>query len=126
MTAKAKKAKPMSAKEKREREIVRKQLRAKGIIPPKKKPLNRETFCNEADELVRNADFALYPYLCWALLEMLGAGGHINHRARSPEAVGVARAVKLAVRRSEYEQAHAGEKITVKDMYEATKDIFNA
>ena len=39
---KKKKAKPMTAREKKERAEIRKDLRERGILPPKKKPLNRD------------------------------------------------------------------------------------
>lgn len=41
---KKKKAKPMTAREKKERAKIRKDLRERGILPPKKKPLNRKVF----------------------------------------------------------------------------------
>ena len=69
---KKRKAKPMTAREKKDRARIRKKLREEGIMPPKKKPLNRKAFCNRArSELEKHDgyDFILYPY--WALSEML-------------------------------------------------------
>ncbi len=47
---KKKKAKPMTAREKKERTKIRKDLREQGILPPKKKPLNRKAFAERAKE----------------------------------------------------------------------------
>lgn len=43
------KTKPMTEREKKLRAKARAELRADGILPPKKKPLNREAFCKEAE-----------------------------------------------------------------------------
>ena len=69
---KKKKAKPMTAREKKERTKIRKDLREQGILPPKKKPLNRKAFAERAKEALKNqAGYTLNLYLHWALLEML-------------------------------------------------------
>ena len=69
---KKKKAKPMTEREKKERAKIRKDLREQGILPPKKKPLNRKVFAEQAKEALKNQDgYALNLYLHWALLEML-------------------------------------------------------
>ena len=69
---KKKTAKPMTAREKKERAKIRKDLRERGILPPKKKPLNRKVFAERAKEaLKKQAGYTLNLYLHWALLEML-------------------------------------------------------
>ena len=69
---KKKTAKPMTAREKKERAKIRKDLREQGVLPPKKKPLNRKAFAEQAKEALKNqAGYTLNLYLLWALLEML-------------------------------------------------------
>ena len=42
------KQRKMTEKEKKERAKIRKQLREDGLLPPKKKPMNRKKFIDEA------------------------------------------------------------------------------
>ena len=97
---KKKKAKPMTAREKKERAEIRKDLRERGILPPKKKPLNRKVFAERAKEaLKKQAGYTLNLYLHWALLEMLEKQDYSRPGAivYSQEAVGAAKVVLLAV-----------------------------
>ena len=81
---KKKKAKPMTAREKKERAKIRKDLRERGILPPKKKPLNRKVFAERAKEaLKKQAGYTLNLYLHWALLEMLEKQDYSRPGARS-------------------------------------------
>lgn len=123
------KARPrkMTAREKAERARIRQELRSEGLLPPKKKPLNHKKFCKEAEADLRAisvTDFEMMYYLCWGLLEMLDHGGC------DKEAVGVAKAVKLAKRRYDYEKTRIAEggagTYSVGELYEAVKDIYNA
>lgn len=96
---KKKKAKPMTAREKKERTKIRKELRERGILPPKKKPLNRKVFAERAKEaLKKQAGYTLNLYLHWALLEMLEKQDYSRPGAivYSQEAVGAAKVVLLA------------------------------
>lgn len=123
---KKKKAKPMTAREKKERAKIRKDLRERGILPPKKKPLNRKVFAERAKEaLKKQAGYTLNLYLHWALLEKqdYSRPGAIVY---SQEAVGAAKVVLLAVRRMEFEEEKAGQRFTNGELYEAIKDIYEA
>lgn len=126
---KKKKAKPMTAREKKERTKIRKELRERGILPPKKKPLNRKVFAERAKEaLKKQAGYTLNLYLHWALLEMLEKQDYSRPGAivYSQEAVGAAKVVLLAVRRMEFEEEKAGQRFTNGELYEAIKDIYEA
>ena len=126
---KKKTAKPMTAREKKERAKIRKDLREQGILPPKKKPLNRKAFAEKAKEALKNqAGYTLNLYLLWALLEMLEKQDYSRSGAivYSQEAVGAAKVVLLAVRRMEFEKEKAGQSFTNGELYEAVKDIYEA
>lgn len=126
---KKKTAKPMTAREKKERTKIRKDLRERGILPPKKKPLNRKAFAERAKEALKNqAGYTLNLYLHWALLEMLEKRDYSRPGAivYSQEAVGAAKVVLLAVRRMEFEEEKAGQRFTNGELYEAIKDIYEA
>lgn len=126
---KKKKAKPMTAREKKERAEIRKDLREQGILPPKKKPLNRKVFAEQAKEALKNQDgYALNLYLHWALLEMLEKQDYSRPGAivYSQEAVGAAKVALLAVRRMEFEKEKAGQSFTNGELYETIKDIYEA
>ena len=124
--------KAMSAREKKLRAEAMRQLKADGILPPDKKPLNRKRFCKEAEAILREQSSMVFDtYLRWGLLEMLDSGScATKDRGRSPEAVGAAKAIKLAARRMAFEQdrAERGEPSAYKvgELYEAVKDILEA
>lgn len=129
MDQKKQKAKPMTAHEKKERARFRKEMRAKGIMPPKKKPLNRKAFAMRAkEELEKRGAYGMALYLHWALREMLEKQDYSKPGAivYSPEAVGAAKVVLLAVRRMEFEKEKDGQPFTAGELYEAIKDIYDA
>lgn len=129
MEKKKRKAKPMTAREKKDRARCRKELRAEGILPPKKKPLNRKAFCNRArEELEKHDGYDFILYLYWALSEMLAKQDLSRPGAvcYSLEAVGAAKVVLLAARRMEFEKEKAGQPFTRGELYEVVKDIYNA
>lgn len=125
---KKQKAKPMTAREKKDRARIRKELREEGIMPPKKKPLNRKAFFNRArSELEKHDGYDFILYLYWALSEKLekqdlSKPGVICY---SLEAVGAAKVVLLAARRMEFEKEKAGQSFTRGELYEVVKDIYN-
>ena len=126
---KKRKAKPMTVREKKERSRIRKELREEGIMPPKKKPLNRKAFCNRArSELEKHDGYDFILYLYWALSEMLEKQDVSRPGAScySLEAVGAAKGVLLAVRRMEFETETAGQKFTIGELIEVVEDIYNA
>lgn len=127
MTGTGKKPRKLTAREKAERARIRRELREEGLLPPKKKPLNRKKFCEEAEADLRTLDLmdvGIMHCLYWGLLEM------IHHGGCDKEAVGAAKAVKLAMRRYDFERARRAEggpgKYTVGELYEAVKDIYDA
>lgn len=124
-----KKRKPMTEREKRDRARCRKELRAEGIMPPKKKPLNRKVFTRRAKaELEKHGVYDMVLYLRWALSEMLEKQDYSKPGAivYSAEAVGAAKVVLLAARRMEFEKEKGGQSFMVDELYEAVKDIYNA
>ena len=126
--ARAKKKKRMTAKEIREKAEAKRCLQEKGILPPDKPRLDRKRFVEEAERQLREWDsWSMLPYLNWGLLEML------KKRERSGryslEAVGAAKAIRLAIERAalEKEKREAGESAyTASELYERTKDIYDA
>lgn len=129
MEKKKRTAKPMTAREKKDRARFRKELRAEGILPPKKKPLNRKAFTRRAkEELEKRGAYDMVLYLHWALREMLEKQDYSRPDAivYSPEAVGAAKVVLLAARRMEFEKEKGGQSFTADELYEAVKDIYNA
>ena len=70
------KQRKMTEKEKKERAKIRKQLREDGLLPPKKKPMNRKKFIDEARSVYESMDFLdNLPYLIWGITEMLAHHG---------------------------------------------------
>ena len=129
MEKKTQKAKPMTAREKKDRARIRKELREEGIMPPKKKPLNRKAFCNRArSELEKHDGYDFILYLYWALSEMLAKQDVSRPGAvcYSLEAVGAAKVVLLAARRMEFEKEKAGQPFTTGELIEAVEEIYNA
>lgn len=124
------KAKPMTAKEKKERARIREGLRKWGALPPKKKPLNREEFIRKAKlALNENLDYGLQLYLVWALTEMMEKHDYRQTGKSIPyslEAVGAAKVVLLAIKRREFEKAREGKPFTNRQLCEAIEDIYDA
>lgn len=123
------KKKRMTNREKQERAATKKLLQAEGILPPDKPRLNRKRFIEEAiaewegrdtECLVWNA------YLMHAVFYMIG-----HHRAGkiTPEAVGVAKILKLAIRFRKFElelKEQGRNEYTIGERYEYIKDIIDA
>ena len=124
-----KKVKRMTAREKKLAAEARAELRAKGLMPPAKKPLNRKKFVDEAkkiyEEESKEYDFSLY--LFWALGEMMG---HRDAECRIDlEAVGAAKIIHLAKRRRDFEKeqkAQGKEKWSIGELCDAMMDIYGA
>lgn len=121
------KGRRMTAREKKLAAEVRAEMRDKGLLPEKKKPLNRKKFVDQARAVLgESIGYDTIPYLLWALSEML------SHRANpyaSPdlEAVGAAKVILLAKRRMDFEKeqnAAGREKWTVGELCEAVQDVY--
>lgn len=125
----AKKGKKMTAREKKLAAEARAELREKGLIPAKKKPLNRKKFVSEAKEILLEEieEYGFDLYLYWALQEMMG---HTNADfTLDLEAVGAAKVIHLAKRRQEFEKAQRAqgkEKWFVGELCDAVRDIYKA
>lgn len=125
------KRKRMTAREKRERAQVKKELQAKGILPPDKKPLNRKKFIEEAVREWNGRDMSCYSwmaYLSRAISYMTIRSEAKTGRA-SPEAVGVAKALKIALRLHRFSQKLEEEgrkEYKLMEEYDFIKDILDA
>ena len=130
MSGKRSAPRKMTAREKAERERIRRELRKEGLLPPVKKLLNRKKFCEEAREIFQ-ADFGFDfpPYVFWAIAEMLDHTDKTTGTL-SREAVGAAKVLKLAKARMDFEAARRerGESSEYKrgELIEVVEDIYNA
>lgn len=118
----------MTAKEKKLRAQVRKELREDGILPPMKSPLNRRKFLNEtqseweAREISQIWDI----YLLRAVSYMMTHTERHNIRSPSLEAVGAAKILKIAMRLQQFQSQLQQQKranYTLMEEYEYVKDI---
>lgn len=120
----------MTAKEKKERAEARAWLRKEGLLRPPKKPINKKKLIEDAEAAyLRMSTVGDVAYFNWALCEMLGHHDYSGDRiVISDQAVGVAKMILLAERRKELIQRRRAEgtenSITVGDVYEAVKDIY--
>lgn len=126
----ARKGRKMTAREKQLAAEVRAELREKGLMPEKKKPLNRKRFIEEARDILREdgTEYGFTLYLYWALGEMMG---HTDGQSLSPdlEAVGAAKAIRLAKARMDFEAAQKAQgraQWTVGELCEAVMDVYKA
>lgn len=122
--------KKLTNAEKKRKALVKKRLQAEGILPPDKPKLNRKQFVEEARQEWNDKDPECYTwdlYLIEAIFLMLGAKDK-NYRV-SQEAVGVAKALKLAIRLKEFSdklKTEGRNTYTVGEKYEFIKDILDA
>ena len=122
-------AKGMTNKEKKERAVIKKQLQADGVLPPDKPRLNRRKFIQEArEEYNAFAKECMVSdlYLHRAVSVLLGM---VKRNSPTPEAVGEAKALKLAVRLREFDQmvkARWDTEYRISEQYDYIKDILEA
>lgn len=123
------KKKCMTNKEKRERAAAKKRLQAKGILPPDKPRLNRKKFIEEAEAEWAGRDTKCLVwdlYMMRAVFHVLGYG---SVRGISPEAVGVAKVLKIAIRLQKFEselKESGRDEYSYREQYDYIKDILNA
>lgn len=124
------KRKTMTKAQKAMNAKIKKELQEKGIVPPDKPRLNRKKYIEEAREEWNGRDTEYYAwdvFLYQAISIMLG---HTEQHLRaSPEAVGVAKTLKLALRLKEFRDKLKEEgrgTYTMGEQYEYIKDILNA
>lgn len=124
------KKKRLTNKEKQTRAEVKKRLQEQGVLPPDKPKLNRKKFVEEAQAEWNNRDkecFMWEMYLMQAMSYMLG---HVEKGGRvSPEAVGAAKVLKVAMKLREFSEelkAKGEHEYKVIDQYNYIKDILDA
>lgn len=121
--------KKMTNSEKRARAEAKRRLQEKGILPPDKPRLNRKKFISEAKTEWNERDTACRiwdVYLAHAAAFMMHHG---DTGKVSPEAVGAAKVLKIAMRLRGFdlELKEAGrDKFTFDELYEYIKDIMDA
>lgn len=91
----AEKKRKMTQREKNQRAAIKKELQAKGVIPPNKKPLNRRKFAKEVREEFESHEGLQRYYIIEALGWMIP--GEMQRSPVTPEQVGVLKAMKIAV-----------------------------
>ena len=122
--------KKLTNAEKKRNALAKKRLQAEGILPPDKPKLNRKQFVEEARQEWNDKNPECYIwdlYLIEAISLMLGAKDK-NYRV-SQEEVGVAKALKLAIRLKEFSdklKTEGRNTYTVGEKYEFIKDILDA
>lgn len=124
------KKKRLTNKEKQARADFKKRMQEQGILPPDKPKLNRKKFVEEAQTEWNNRDkecFMWEMYLMQAMSYMLG---HVEKGGRvSPEAVGAAKVLKVAMKLREFSEelkAKGEHEYKVVDQYNYIKDILDA
>lgn len=122
--------KRMTQREKTERARIKKKLQKDGLLPPDKPKLNRKKFVEEAQIEWNERDKEC---LIWDLYLMSAISYMLGHRGKgmrlSPEAIGVAKALKIALRLREFEQElkeEGASEYKLIDQYEYIKDILEA
>lgn len=125
------KKKRLTNREKQERADFKRRMQEQGILPPDKPKLNRKKFIEEAREEWngRSNDCYIWEhYLLEAVSYMLCQTEGTSSRA-SLEAVGVATALKLAIRLREFSEevrAKGEHEYKLADQYNYIKDILDA
>lgn len=124
------KRKKLTNKEKQMNAKAKKELQEKGILPPDKPRLNRKKYVEEAMQEWNSRDDSCHIwdfYLMRAVNMMLGKFDR-NFRT-SPEAVGAAKCLKIALRLKEFSDklsAEGKKEYTLKEQLDFIKDIFDA
>lgn len=123
------KKKCMTNKEKRERAATKKLLQAEGILPPDKPRLNRKKFIGEAEAEWTGRDRTCQVWDLYIIRALFCVLGHGSARRISPEAVGVAKVLKIAIRLRRFElelKENGRDNYSYGEQYDYIKDILNA
>lgn len=123
--------KKLTNAEKKRRAQVKKQLQAEGILPPDKPRLNRKKYIEESLEIWNEKSVKLgYAQEFWLLTSVMLL---IKNRDRklnyTPENIGVAKVLRMAIRLFEFEEKIRQEGRTeykITEQYEYIKDILEA
>ena len=90
--------KRMTNREKQERMAAKRRLQAEGILPPDKPRLNRKKFIEEAEAEWNGRDLECLIWDLYIMRALFCMLGHGSARGISPEAVGAAKILKIAIR----------------------------
>lgn len=123
------KRKRMTNREKQERAAAKKRLQAEGLIPPDKPRLNRKRFIEEAEAEWNGRDLECLIWDLYIMRALFYVMGHGRARGISPEAVGAAKVLKVAIRLHGFEselKENGRDKYSYMEQYEYIKDILNA
>lgn len=123
------KKKCMTNREKLERAATKKRLQAEGILPPDKPRLNRKKFIEEAEAEWAGRDTECLAWDLYMMRAVFYVMGHGNVRGISPEAVGAAKVMKVAIRLHRFEselKENGRDKYSFREQYDYIKDILNA
>lgn len=120
----------MTKREIKQRAKIKKSLQVKGILPPDKKRLNRKKFIDEAMEQWQKRDRTCFKWEFYVMRALVWMTSYTDNRGNiSPEAVGAAKVVKIALRFKEFEeeiQKSGQSAYTVGELYESVKEIMEA
>ena len=120
----------MTKKEIKLRAEIKKSLQAKGILPPNKKKLNRKKFIDEAREEWLKRDRTCFKWEFYIMRALVWMTSYKDNRGNiSPEAVGAAKVIKIALRFKEFEeeiQKSGQSAYTVGELYESIRDIMES
>lgn len=123
------KRKRMTNREKQERAAMKKRLQDEGLIPPNKPRLNRKRFIEEAEAEWNGRDLECLIWDLYIMRALSYVMGHGRARGISPEAVGAAKVLKVAMRLRRFElelKENGRDKYSYMEQYEYIKDILNA
>ena len=123
------KRKRMTNREKQERAAMKKRLQAEGLIPPDKPRLNRKRFIEEAEAEWNGRDLECLIWDLYIMRALFCMLGHGSARGISPEAVGAAKILKIAIRLHKFEtelKENGRDKYSYGEQYDYIKDILNA
>lgn len=125
------KRKRMTARQKKDNDEWKKQMQGKGILPPDKPKLNRKKYIEEAKAEWDGRDSSCYvwDYYIMEAVSIMLAHTERNSLRASPEAVGTAKVLKMALRLRQFHEKLKGEgrdSYKVYEKYEYIKDIFEA
>lgn len=128
----AAKKKRMTNAQKKLNAEIKKELQEKGVLPPDKPKLNRKKFIEEARQEWNERDNSFY---AWEVFLFEAISIMLSHTERgvsaraSPEAVGVAKCLKIALRLREFHQMvrdRGDDQYKLVEQYEYIRDILDA
>lgn len=126
----AAKKKPMTKAEKKFRAKMKKDMQERGIIPPDKPKLNRKKYIEDARDEWNDRDRECYLWDLRLHETISFTLGLTDRQLRaSPEAVGVAKTLKLAIRLQEFHEklkAEGRDTYKLVEQYDYIKDILDA